>query len=66
MVLQVFGKLGDWTTPKLRGWKMFFSNRLCSPCSNSARRRKNATDSALIVDAMDLLSTEKLDGFCIV
>ncbi len=58
---------GDWTTPNLRGWKKFLLEQAIQPIQQFRYTvGKNATDSALIIDAMDLLYTEKLDGFCIV
>ena len=58
---------GDWTTQKLRGWKEVLLNYSIQPIQQfSYTIGKNATDSALIIDAMDLLYTEQLDGFCIV
>ena len=58
---------GDWTTPKLRGWKDVLLEQAIQPIQQFRYTvGKNATDSALIIDAMDLLYTEKLDGFCIV
>ena len=58
---------GDWTTPNLRGWKDDLLEQAIQPIQQFRYTvGKNATDSALIIDAMDLLYTEKLDGFCIV
>ena len=58
---------GDWTTPNLRGWKDVFLQQAIQPIQQFRYTvGKNATDCALIIDAMDLLYTEKLDGFCIV
>jgi NYN domain/OST-HTH/LOTUS domain len=58
---------GDWTTPNLRGWKAVLLEQAIQPIQQFRYTvGKNATDSALIIDAMDLLYTEKLDGFCIV
>jgi uncharacterized LabA/DUF88 family protein/Fe-S-cluster formation regulator IscX/YfhJ len=58
---------GDWTTPNLRGWKNVLLEHAIQPIQQFRYTvGKNATDSALIIDAMDLLYTEKLDGFCIV
>ena len=56
---------GDWTTPNLRGWKDVLLEQAIQPIQQFRYTvGKNATDSALIIDAMDLLFTEKLDGFC--
>jgi uncharacterized LabA/DUF88 family protein len=58
---------GDWTTPNLRGWKDVLLEHAIQPIQQFRYTvGKNASDSALIIDAMDLLYTEKLDGFCIV
>ncbi|GAB1431541.1 NYN domain-containing protein [Spirochaetota bacterium] len=58
---------GDWTTTKLSQWKSKLLEYAIQPIQQfSYTFGKNATDSAMIIDAMDLLYTEKLDGFCIV
>ncbi len=58
---------GDWTDTRLKGWKAALLENGINPVQQFAYTTgKNATDSALIIDAMDLLYTEKLDGFCIV
>jgi uncharacterized LabA/DUF88 family protein len=58
---------GDWTSTKLRSWKEASLEYALHPIQQySYTVGKNATDSALIIDSMDLLYTEKLDGFCIV
>src|SRR5918992_3566453 len=58
---------GDWTTPNLRGWKDVVLEQAIQPIQQFRYTvGKNASDSALIIDAMDLLYTENLDGFCIV
>ncbi len=58
---------GDWTTPNLRGWKEAVNAHAIQPMQQFAYTSgKNATDSALIIDAMDLLYTGNLDGFCLV
>ncbi len=58
---------GDWTTPNLRGWKDVLLEQAIQPIQQFRYTvGKNATDSALIIDAMDLLYSEKLEGFCIV
>lgn len=58
---------GDWTTPNLKGWKDALLNYSIQPIQQfSYTYGKNATDSAMIIDAMDLLYTERFDGFCIV
>lgn len=58
---------GDWTSPILKGWKAKLLEHSIQPIQQfSYTTGKNSTDSSLIIDAMDLLYTEKLDGFCIV
>jgi uncharacterized LabA/DUF88 family protein len=58
---------GDWTTPELKGWKEQLLEYAIQPMQQFRYTiGKNATDSAMIIDAMDLLYTEKLDGFCLV
>lgn len=58
---------GDWTTPNLRGWKEALQALAIHPIQQFANTTgKNATDSALIIDAMDLLHGAGLNGFCIV
>ena len=58
---------GNWTTPQLQGWKdVLLSNSIIPIQQFSYTTKKNATDSALIIDAMDLLHTGKFDGFCLV
>ena len=58
---------GDWTDTRLKGWKGALLEHGINPVQQFAYTTgKNATDSALIIDAMDLLYTDKLDGFCIV
>jgi len=58
---------GDWTSNNLRSWKEKLLEFAIQPIQQfSYTSGKNATDSAMIIDAMDLLYSEKLDGFCIV
>ncbi|GMT43384.1 MAG: hypothetical protein IEMM0003_0203 [bacterium] len=58
---------GDWTTPGLKGWKDVLLKYSIQPIQQfSYTYGKNSTDSAMIIDAMDLLYTDKFDGFCIV
>ncbi|MEA3373049.1 MAG: NYN domain-containing protein [Campylobacterota bacterium] len=58
---------GDWTDTKLKGWKKVLLEHGIHPMQQFAYTSgKNATDSALIIDAMDLLYTNNFDGFCIV
>lgn len=58
---------GDWTTPNLKGWKDVLHKLAIQPIQQFRNTTgKNATDSALIIDAMDLLHTGNLQGFCLV
>ncbi|XLM20996.1 NYN domain-containing protein, partial [Chromobacterium piscinae] len=58
---------GDWTTTQLKGWKDVLHQYAISPIQQFAYTKgKNSTDSALIIDAMDLLYTGNFDGFCLV
>src|SRR6266702_7000739 len=58
---------GDWTKPNLGGWKSCLLEHSIQPIQQFAYTTgKNATDGAMIIDAMDLLNTGRFDGFCIV
>lgn len=58
---------GDWTTPQLGSWKDVLNVHAIVPVQQfSYTTGKNATDSALIIDAMDLLHGGRVDGFCLV
>lgn len=58
---------GDWTVPDLKGWKEVLLQYSIQPIQQFRYTSgKNATDSAMIIDAMDLLYTGKFHGFCIV
>ncbi len=58
---------GDWTGPQLKGWKDVLLSHAIQPIQQFRYTTgKNATDSALIIDAMDLLYGGRLGGFCIV
>ncbi len=58
---------GDWTTPNLGGWKSVLLEHSIMPVQQFRYTvGKNATDSAMIIDAMDLLYTGRFDGFCLV
>src|SRR6056297_2909435 len=58
---------GDWTSTHLGGWKDLLLEHNLQPMQQFAYTRgKNSTDSAMIIDAMDLLYTGNFDGFCIV
>jgi len=58
---------GDWTTPSLGGWKSVLLEHSIQPVQQFRYTvGKNATDSAMIIDAMDLLYTKRFEGFCLV
>ena len=58
---------GDWSSLHLRNWSPHIEEHALHPIQQFARvTGKNATDMALIIDAMDLLHNEAVDGFCIV
>jgi uncharacterized protein (TIGR00288 family) len=58
---------GDWTTPRLNSWRDVLLGHAISPRQQFAYTSgKNATDSALIIDAMDLLYSGNVEGFAIV
>jgi uncharacterized LabA/DUF88 family protein len=58
---------GDWTGTGLRGWKEHLLAQSIQPIQQFAYTSgKNATDAALIIDAMDLLYSGRFDGFCLV
>ena len=58
---------GDWTSPTLKKWKYLLLENAISPIQQYAYTKgKNATDSAMIIDAMDILYSRKVDGFCLV
>jgi hypothetical protein len=58
---------GDWTKPTLSGWKTVLLDNAVTPIQQYAYTSgKNATDSAMIIDAMDILYTGRVDGFCLV
>ena len=57
----------DWTKPTVSGWKTVLLENAITPIQQySYSTGKNATDSAMIIDAMDILYSGKVDGFCIV
>jgi uncharacterized LabA/DUF88 family protein len=57
----------DWTKPTLSGWKNVLLENAITPIQQySYTTGKNSSDSALIIDAMDILYSEKVTGFCIV
>jgi len=58
---------GDWTKPQLAAWKAVLLNYSITPIQQySYTAGKNSTDAALIIDAMDILYSKNVDGFCIV
>jgi len=58
---------GDWTRPTISGWKSVLLENAITPVQQySYTKGKNSTDSAMIIDAMDILYSGKVDGFCIV
>lgn len=57
----------DWTKPTVSGWKSVLLENAITPIHQySYTTGKNATDSSMIIDAMDILYSGKVDGFCIV
>ena len=58
---------GDWTKPGLNKWKKLLLENAITPIQQYAYTTgKNATDSAMIIDAMDILYSNKVNGFCLV
>src|SRR6476659_6490758 len=58
---------GDWTKPTLSGWKTVLLENAVTPIQQySYTTGKNSSDSAMIIDAMDILYSGRADGFCIV
>lgn len=58
---------GDWTKPNLSKWKNVLLENAITPIQQYGYTTgKNATDSAMIIDAMDILYSQKVNGFCIV
>ncbi|OOG52176.1 NYN domain-containing protein [Polaromonas sp. C04] len=58
---------GDWTTQNLKGWKEVLHKLAIQPIQQfSYTTGKNSTDASLIIDAMDVLHTASVDGFCLV
>ena len=58
---------GDWTKPHLKKWKEVLLENAVTPIQQySYTTGKNATDSAMIIDAMDVLYSDNVDGFCLV
>lgn len=58
---------GDWTTPNMASWKAMLLEYAITPIQQYAYTTgKNATDSAMIIDAMDILYSRRVDGFVLV
>ena len=58
---------GDWTKPHVANWKTVLLDHAITPIQQySYSTGKNSSDSAMIIDAMDILYTGRVDGFCIV
>jgi len=58
---------GDWTKPHVSGWKSVLLDHAINPVQQySYTSGKNASDSAMIIDAMDILYSGRVDGFCLV
>jgi uncharacterized LabA/DUF88 family protein len=58
---------GDWTTTNLKGWKEVLHKMAIQPIQQfSYTTGKNSTDASLIIDAMDVLHDDTVDGFCLV
>lgn len=58
---------GNWTGPGLAGWKDALNDYAITPIQQfEYTKGKNSTDSALIIDAMDILYSKNVDGFCII
>ena len=58
---------GDWTTPNLASWKPLLLENAITPVQQYGYTTgKNSTDSAMIIDAMDILYTGQVDGFVLV
>jgi len=58
---------GDWTTPNMNSWKDILNIHAFQPIQQFRYSvGKNATDSAMIIDAMDILHSDQVEGFCLV
>ncbi len=65
--LQIRRIYGDWTKPSMNGWKRILHTHAIQPIQQfHYTTGKNATDGAMIIDAMDILHTGQVDGFCLV
>ena len=66
-VINIRRAFGNWKSPHLKGWEAVLHDYAIQPMQQFAYTKgKGATDAAMIIDAMDLLYTKELDGFCIV
>ncbi|OGS91094.1 MAG: hypothetical protein A2Z95_05505 [Gallionellales bacterium GWA2_60_18] len=66
-VINIRRAFGNWKSPHLKGWEGVLHDYAIQPMQQFAYTKgKDATDMAMIIDAMDLLYTKQLDGFCIV
>ena len=66
-VINIRRAYGNWKSPHLKGWEKVLHDYAIQPIQQFAYTKgKDATDAAMIIDAMDLLYTKQLDGFCVV
>lgn len=66
-VINIRRAYGNWKSPHLKGWEKVLHDYAIQPMQQFAYTKgKDATDAAMIIDAMDLLYTKQLDGFCVV
>jgi len=66
-VINIRRAYGNWKSPHLRGWEAVLHDYAIQPIQQFAYTKgKDVTDAAMIIDAMDLLYTQHLDGFCLV
>jgi uncharacterized protein (TIGR00288 family) len=66
-VINIRRAYGNWKSPHLKGWEAVLHDFAIQPMQQFAYTKgKGATDAAMIIDAMDLLYTKSLDGFCLV
>ncbi|MDO9220689.1 MAG: NYN domain-containing protein [Thiobacillus sp.] len=66
-VINIRRAYGDWKSLHLKAWEAVLHEYAIQPMQQFAYTKgKNATDSAMIIDAMDLLYTKQMDGFCVV
>lgn len=66
-VINIRRAYGNWKSPHLKGWEAVLHDYAIQPMQQFAYTKgKDATDAAMIIDAMDLLYTKHLDGYCIV